>query len=146
MTDNELDLQAELNRKSGEALAWLSNEWSRGAITNEAYYTSLVMFDMATLGLVDRDFSDWATTTRDVVRMTHNLYGDKAVLRKFNSTEFTITVVELDREKAQVKFTILTPGLMRKKHQEFDTPKEAVDFYNDTLAKAQKNRTHEIMV
>lgn len=145
MNDDELDLQAELNRKSGEALAWLSNEWSRGAISNEAYYTSLVMFDMATLGLVDRDFSDWTTETRDIIRMTHNRFGDKTVLRKFNSTEFTVTVVELVRDQAKVKFKILTEKLLRQNEKVFDTAAEAVSFYNQVLTDAGKNHTHEVI-
>lgn len=118
MTD-EYDLQAELDRKSGEALSWLQNERVRGAITEEAFQVGLKTFDLVTLGLIDGDYSNWASETRSMGRM-HHAYTDKVVMMEIGVTSPRIIVIELKREEAMIVVTAFTANRLSKKQHTFE--------------------------
>lgn len=141
MTD-EYDLQSELDRKSGEALSWLQNERQRGAITEEAFQVALKTFDLVTLGLIDGDYSNWASETRSMGRLLHR-YTDKTVLVEIGVTAPRILVIELKREDAEIMVTAFTAARLSKKLHTFekhtDQVRAASERYmgmiNDLLAK-----------
>lgn len=115
----DFDLESELNRKCGEALSWLHNERERGAIDEQSFQTSLLTFDMATLGLVDKDWSEWAAEQRTLARMVYK-YGDKVVMREMGTTRNRIAIVELKREFGEVKLTIITDAMLHVKLHQFE--------------------------
>lgn len=117
--NDDFDLETELNRKCGEALSWLHNERDRGAISEEAFQTALLIFDLSTLGLVDKDWSDWTTEQRTTMQM-HHAYKDKVVLREVGSTKPRNIVLELKRKEGEIKMTVLLSNHFTVKTHTFE--------------------------
>lgn len=61
---DDYSVAVELTRKSGEAYSWLDNEFKRGQITSETYFKALVALDIALLGLIPKEYSEWAAEQR----------------------------------------------------------------------------------
>lgn len=77
---DEPTIEEELQRKAGEALAWLDNEHKRGSIGDKELIAALSAFDMTTMGLIPMEFNDWAQERRSEVEASAQ--RDNIVLTK----------------------------------------------------------------
>lgn len=137
---DEFDLQSELDRKSGEALMWLNNEHKRGAITDAEYALGLTMFDMTTLGLIDRDVSEWVTNERIVANAQKGSgLRDKVVMIKGMRT----LIITLFRSKSAIRVVTNAIG-EEDRNYVCDTPQDAVDSFNKLIA-LMKTRGYEVL-
>lgn len=137
---DEYDLQSELDRKSAEALIWLENEWKRGAITDAEYAIGLTMFDMTTLGLIDRDVSNWVAEERTQAN-SRNGSGirDKVVMIKGMRT----VIVILFRNKASIRVVTNAIG-EEDRNYVCDSSEEAVASF-DKLIFSLKSKGYEVL-
>lgn len=91
----------ELTRKSGDAYSWLDNEYQRGQMEPSAYYTALVALDLACLGLVPDEYSQWAVSKRRELAVQPDLglvhvaakNGTVAVVRKDDAPSVRVTII-----------------------------------------------------
>lgn len=114
MSCHEPTVEEELHRKSGEALLWLDNMLKRGAIAGEAAIVALTLMDLATLGLIPREYSEWVGEKRREIRSEK--YPDKVVL-EYPSI---IVVLELRRDLGEVHGTQIRPIGHKKKVYTFE--------------------------
>lgn len=115
------DIAEELSRKSGEAYSWLHNEYQRGQIEPSAYYTALIALDLALLGLIPEEFSQWASATRQHLALQKDL-GSITALQKGE----TVAVVKADRNSPSVSVVMLKSGNRTSRVYEFE---DCVDPY-----------------
>jgi len=113
----EYDYQSEVVRKSGEALSWLENEHRRGAISDDAAFTALTMFDKATLGLIPEEYSDWVREKRQSLG-TSGYY--MTLMRNSVSKAVAVIVTNTRTEKV----TLIATMNGKQKEQEFDFSQE----------------------
>lgn len=129
--------EEELARKSGEALVWLDNEFARGAIQPREMYTSLIMFDMITLGLTHQEYSNWATEQRDSVK------GLRPDIISFHNKKLgMVLIVELDRINGRMKSTQINGAKVTTGYKTFehatDQIRAAAEWFDHTINEVQK--------
>jgi hypothetical protein len=133
---DEYSLDDELTRKAGEAALWLDGEIKRGALTQREAYAALVTFDQITLGLIDRQFNDWAREEREkkwgqssdliVLHRPASMPGPGTIMQEM------VVTVRLDRlnEKVIVLQVTKNPAFKNKVHDFADMPAAQQGFFD----------------
>lgn len=101
----EYDIGDELNRKSGEAYSWLDSEYQRGQIEPSSYHLALVCLDLALLGLIPEEYSEWACSKRKELALQRDI-GNVYSAFKGN----TVVIVKADRAAPTVTVTAIIEG------------------------------------
>lgn len=88
----EFDCEAELERKSTEAIDWLLSK--KGVISDCSYVTALKVFDMTTRGLIDSDISfacdEEANIEIEADRFSHFIRGGKLAAIAIDSSNWEV--------------------------------------------------------
>lgn len=113
----EYSLSEELTRKSGEAYSWLDNEYKRGQISSETFFKALVALDIALLGLIPKEYSEWACGQRNELKQLSEC--DRSAFY----ADTRLVVLTLDRAWGVVRMTAIVrePGV-RVLTKEFTDP------------------------
>ena len=121
MLDHAYDLGEELTRKAGDAYSWLDNEYKRGQLSDSTMYQALVALDMALLGLIPKEYSEWANIVR-----TSLPHSEPEKVRSFISDERTV-ILKLHRVKGEIEVISVPRELGAQAIRKFVTSEEEPD-------------------
>jgi len=139
----DYDLSDELTRKSGEAYSWLDNEFRRGQISSQEFRVALIALDIALIGLIPKQYSEWAASMRLLLEKRPE--RDRSVYY----TDDRLVVLTLDREHAVVRVAAILrkPGvqLVTKEYSEKGDSEWAAEKYRSLRSEVEKKGFVELI-